>query len=1424
MGPAVAMVEAPTGNSDSLSIPKLRDDGSNWVDYMDKVRTALGSRGLLRHVDGTATKPMPFKVDPKGLLKPDGSVATDEEIDAKEARIAEYERKEYMAQHILKSTLPIRLVALTRSKNASSIWTAIKDDATKRDVVYQVEIRRKMLALRCDDGSDMKAHLTKLSELKDELLTIGSKITDEEYTEIIILSVPPSFRTVITTAAESARYAGKTLTPEDVTKTILREISYREFDKEKDDKTSETAMAAKDKKKGDKGKGKSDIECFNCKKKGHRRSKCFAEGGGMEGQGPKQKKKAEAASKAADANSKTGQPGSNGQNPSKPAKTAAPDKDQFAFASITCEVEDVDSDQEVEERCSAVTHHADVCAVLDSGSTSHCSPDRESFVTYRKISPLEILVADGRRIDAIGIGDIKQVLPNGSTTTEVTLKNTLHVPHMSTVLISVSKMDKAGFYTLFGGGKCRIKAPTDQVIGEVPLMHGMYSIGAGFKAGQRANTAIQKLSLTEAHRVMGHVAHNSVKNAIRSGVVTGIELDDTKDPDFCEACAKAKAHRKPFPQQATNRASELGERIHMDMWGPAQVETIGRKKYYLEFTDDAHRWSEVDFLAKKGQSLDSYKTFENRLETQDNAKIKILRCDRAGEFLSPEFRDHLNSKGTKYELTVHDTHEQLGVAERANRTVLELARAMLLDAGLPRFLWDEAVRHAFWIKNRSPTRALNGRTPYEAKYRKVPDMSKVVPFGTRTWVKIVDAGKLDPRAKLGFFVGFDHESTGYRIFYADKRRVNVEREVAFHRVGMDASVIINAPDDDPFQTRGGVQNAPLPAVPAAPVQPAVPDEPDNRREIEVERGEVDEAGDADLDPAEPDQPRGRQRRQAAIHDEGYYRRLAGGTRANLVEVSGYGTGPDFGISDHGFQHYALASALETSPATFRQALKGPNAQEWQNAWDDELSQLIRLGTWKIVPRPKDKPVIPHGIVLREKPGSDGQIIRRKVRLVAGGHKQEKGINYEETFASAAKINSIRIILAIAAQRDWEVDQIDVVAAYLNSDLEEEVYMEPPPGALAKNQEGMVCRLMKALYGLKQAGRAWYKKMLKDFLQMGFTVSTSDQSVFIRKKSGGVLVVSVSTDDMTVSGGDRKSIQDFKKEIGKRFTITDGGPLTWFLGLEVKRNRDERVIALNQKGYIEAMAARFGLTDAKPAYTPLESGAVLSKDQEPDDPINVPYQEACGHVLWPAIMTRPDVQFAIGLLARFTKNPAQAHWTALKRLIRYLYTTRDLWLHLGGKEHIIEGFTDSDWASQLDRHSISGYVFRIGTGAVTWSSKRQTLIALSTTEAEYIAVSHVLKEVIWVQVFIKELDYEILGIFPLRCDNQSAIALCRDSKFHARTKHIDIRYHFIREAVNDGKVEVHYVPSEENLADVMTKGLGRVKFEKFVRGLGLRLFA
>ena len=277
------------------------------------------------------------------------------------------------------------------------------------------------------------------------------------------------------------------------------------------------------------------------------------------------------------------------------------------------------------------------------------------------------------------------------------------------------------------------------------------------------------MSINEAHRKLGHLAYGAVAHAISKGYITGIELDTSSKPEFCEACVKAKSAKQPFPKESKTRATKYGERVHWDLWGPATVKSLSGNFYVAARIDDATRETKLYFQSKKSQTVDSYKRDEAFIETQTGNRIKVVRSDRGGEFMAKDLTDHQDQRGTVREFMVHDSPPQNGVAERGMRTRAERARALLLGCGLPWILWQEAMQHATWLQNRTPTQALDGKTPYEMIHKKVPNLAGIQEFGAAAYVKDLKAGKLDARAQVGRFVGYDLESKGFRIFWPGKR-------------------------------------------------------------------------------------------------------------------------------------------------------------------------------------------------------------------------------------------------------------------------------------------------------------------------------------------------------------------------------------------------------------------------------------------------------------------------------------------------------------------------------------------------------------------------------------------------------------------------------------------------------------------------------
>jgi hypothetical protein len=489
--------------------------------------------------------------------------------------------------------------------------------------------------------------------------------------------------------------------------------------------------------------------------------------------------------------------------------------------------------------------------------------------------------------------------------------------------------------------------------------------------------------------------------------------------------------------------------------------------------------------------------------------------------------------------------------------------------------------------------------------------------------------------------------------------------------------------------------------------------------------------------------------------------------------------------------------------------------------------LIENKTWKLVDRPKNRKVLRGKWVWKLKRGSYGEIVRHKARWVVKGFEQQAGIDFNQTFASVVKPMSYKAIFAIAAALDWELGQMDVKTAFLYGRIDSEIYVEQPEGCC--QEEGQVCLLEKALYGLKQAPRVWYETMAK-FLQeeLGLEPLDSDMSVF-HTTDGRQLIIAVYVDDLLIAGPDMEEIHGVKKILTNRFKMTDLGSCSYYLGMQVTRDRLNRTIKLSQRGYLENVLEQFGMSDCKPVATPMETSAkhmVRSEDHwmaKPED--RQRYQSAVGSLMYAMMGTRPDIAFAVSAVSRFASNPNDQHWNAVKRILRYLKGSLELQLTFSGPIKNLIGYSDSNWAGDHDtRRSTSGYIFNIGSGAISWSSKRQPTVALSSCEAEYVGQTNAIKEAIWLKQFLAQVhvdQFNSPSATIIFCDNQGAISLANNPVFHARTKHIAVHHHFGREKVQSGDVELKYTPTELQVADGLTKALDKSRFIRFREAIGVR---
>ena len=518
------------------------------------------------------------------------------------------------------------------------------------------------------------------------------------------------------------------------------------------------------------------------------------------------------------------------------------------------------------------------------------------------------------------------------------------------------------------------------------------------------------------------------------------------------------------------------------------------------------------------------------------------------------------------------------------------------------------------------------------------------------------------------------------------------------------------------------------------------------------------------------------------------------------------------------------------PKTFKQAMSSRLADEWYKAMNDEFKGLVAQGTWEIVDLPPGRKAIKNKWVYATKLLPSGEVDRYKARLVAKGFQQVHGIDYEDTFAPVARLETWRYLIALAAQLDWEIHQIDFDQAFLNGSLDEEIYMEQPEGFVVA--AGKVCRLRKALYGLKQAGRQWFLALAACLEKIGFVCrDTGDVCVFIRRSTGGeVQILVVYVDDLTMMGNSLELINQTKEALKGSFKLKDLGELKLYLGIRVTRDRGSKLIYLDQEVYIESVLERFGFQDCNPDSTPLKAGTVLEKndaDIKLANPSTVLlYRSILGSLMYVMLGTRPDLAWVVARLGRYQSNQSQQHLEAAFRCLRYLRGTAKLRLCLGhntnGPNKLV-GYTDASWVDDIDdAKSTSGYCFFLGRGTVCWASRKQRSVAKSTFDAEYYAAHEACQQIQWLDDFMRQIDHPLHHPVTLFCDNKSAVdASCALNVKH-RSKHIRVYAHAVHESFDSGLVKLERVPGVDNPADIFTKPLDPAAFAKHLKNLGLVL--
>jgi hypothetical protein len=1037
--------------------------------------------------------------------------------------------------------------------------------------------------------------------------------------------------------------------------------------------------------------------------------------------------------------------------------------------------------------------------ILDSGCSTHMSPNYSLFTGYAMRTGT-VSLANGERIQVTGEGSVQLAAKNGAS---VTLQKVLHVPNLSCNLVSIKQLTAQGFTCLFDDQRATIRKDQNTLTAR--------SVGNGWQltvAGAAAFAATAKISEKSAvwHRRLGHPGQTKTKQL--PTVVDG--LPATLEPhDQCDACAQGKSVQKVNKVAATRATTKL-ERVHMDFWGPV-TPSIGNAAYMLTLTDDFTRKVWIITSPTRASIASSFPIWRKQVELQSGCKLKSLRMDNAAEFL--KLAKNLESEGVYAETTVVYTPNQNGVAERLNRTLIQRTKVMLIDADLPQCVWAEAAAAAAYLHNRSPTKE-GTATPQEVWSGKKQNVGHLKVFGcvAFTHVPHVKRHKLDASGVKGIMVGYTESTNQWRIWNPVNNTVQKHTSVHFRENELGGSWAkkirgsnSNAASNEisfinmPFEVDEAVPAAAPPlattttplATPASSPAPedtivVAPRTVPSNAPIKTRSGRVSK-------PSE-------KARVTEIFENG----LENG----LDEFEAFKV--DY-TSDH--QHLP-------DPATYAEAMSSPDARHWDEAMKKHLLTLESMHSWDIVIQPEYVNIVTAKWVYKKKLLPNGLIDEYKARMVGRGFTQTAGEDYFETFSPVVRIESLRILLAIAAAEDWPVHQMDVVSAYFLGELKEEVYMAPPPGL--EVPEGHCLLLRKGMPGLKQSGRVWNQKITAFFEEEGLLQAAGDHCVFFNRENQ--LYVGLYVDDMIICSPNQQNIDHLKTRLSDTFKMKDLGPAKHLLGMVIERDQQNRSLTINLNHYIRRALAEFGLAGAASVATPSEGYQGLQKStNENEQPANVTmYQRLVGQLNWCVRVCRPDIAFVTQKLSQHAHKPMACHWQAALRVLRYLKGTQQFGITYQAQKKLqIQGWCDSDYAADVNtRRSTMGWVFTLAGGAITWSSKLQRSVSTSTTEAEYYALSHAAKEAIWAKSMVHQLGLFAQGTVNLNGDNQSALQLVKNPEFHAKTKHIDVALHHVREATENGEVNPQWIATAGQIADCLTKPLSKQLLQRHVEAMGM----
>ena len=1013
-----------------------------------------------------------------------------------------------------------QLCHIRKEESAAGAWKALKNHHEKSTLTNKIFLLKRLCRMQMPTNGNMEEHINFLLDLVGQLEALGEKLAEHLVVALLLCSLPDNYNPLIT-ALESRDE--KDLTLEMVKAKLINEYK-------RNNGTEIYPITLNDKENAMKiTKGKpayTKFSCHFCHKKGHFQRDCYSYKKSLE------------------------------KNPEKPKNEQPRNESQKAKKIFTNNASDTDESDNEEKpgkyKCFMMKNQPKTIKpvddwYIDSGASSHMCNNLKFFTKIQMGTNHPVELPDGRDIFASGIG--KGIIPcinEKGEIQEIVTKNVLYVPELDTNLLSVRKLTSLGFKVNFSGTDCTICEETTIIATGSTDHSNLYRLNTKEKLYKVMCNNMSNC-IHKWHRRFGHRNVDAVKKLINHNMVEGMKMNSCKTKSICECCIQGKMTRLPFPE-STSKSEDIFDLVHSDVCPIPQVSTLGNKNYVLTFIDDYSHYTKIYLLGHKSEAFEKFKEFHQAIQTQFQKKMKILRSDKGGEYISNEFRTFLKNEGIEIQHSTADTPEQNGVAERKNRYLIEMGRCMLIDSKLNLRYWGEAIDTANYLQNRLPTRTTD-KTPYEMLYKKKPIVDHLRIFGCTAYVHIPKKSrrKLDIKAKKMVMVGYSNESKAYRLLDPATGKIVISRDVRFIEENQEDSELNELTE-------------------------IIEEEQPNPVRRDVESNEIDFIELLESDTEIEDNGNEDQNEESDNTEE-----ITSNTRKSMRTTKG--------VPPERFKANKVVTD-DFEPKTYKEAVTCKNKNAWNEAIKSEMDSLIENETWELSELPPGRKAIGCKWTFKIKRGANGQITRYKSRLVARGFSQKYGEDYDEVFAPVVKQTTIRTLLAIAKKEKLKVRHHDVKTAFLNGDLHEDIYMKQPEGFVEKGKEHLVCHLKKTLYGLKQSARAWNEKINQILLDDGFKRGEADNCLYTKFVNGIIIYLLIFIDDIIMASKNEQLMDQVEKKIGEFVEIQLMGDLQYYLGIAIERDNNG-IFYISQKQYILDILKKFRLEDCKTSKKPLD---------------------------------------------------------------------------------------------------------------------------------------------------------------------------------------------------------------------------------------------